>query len=128
MKEIINNIYKEASERKWHFTRLFSTLKKAGLKKYTVELDRLKTTYFWKDGLWAKDAEGDFRIKGEFTVKAIQDAIAVHNEKKTSYIDFVKDITKKGCTHYVVDFDQKTVTYFGKNSSDKYVEKVPYSK
>lgn len=125
LKNKILDITNESITQKWPFPKTFGELKKIGLKTYKVECADFKMTYSWEGGQFVKETGLSFEVEGSFTSKAIKHIIDVHNRDKTTFMDFMAQIVKHGCTHYVVEFDNNRVVYYGANSSENHIENVP---
>ena len=125
MQNKILEITTKSVQEKWAFPKTFKELKNTGLTTYVIEVPTFKMTYNWNGGSFVKNNPMTFNVTGQFTPEKIKQAIDVHNRDKTTFLDFMNDIATKGCTHYVVEFDNNQVVYYNADESLKHVEKVP---
>lgn len=125
MKEKIIQITSDSISQKWPFPKTYGELKNLGLRTYTVNCSNTQMVYEWDGGKYIKETGMVFHVSGQFTSQAIKHEINVHNRDKTSYMDFMNGIVKNGCTHYVVEFNNNRVVYYGASENEKHIEYVP---
>lgn len=125
LKDSILKITTEATANRWPFPKTFGELKKLGLISYTVECANFKMIYKWEGGEFVKETGMSFIVSGQFTSEAIKHEIIAHNRDKTTFMDFMNGIVNHGCTHYIVEFANNRVVYYGANKEENHIEHVP---
>jgi uncharacterized protein YbcV (DUF1398 family) len=125
----ITRILKEATENKWPYPKTFESLKKAGLKSYEVWFEgSYRALYMTDSERFTKTSlEGykPLKVGTHFFKEKIKDAVINHVIKQTHYLDFLNDIAMYGTSHYKVNMEKRTVTYFNPAESEFYEEHVP---
>lgn len=126
LNEKINAVYPKAVAEKWTYPQLFDALKSEGVRSYTVDVPVYKTQYFGDDErVMHEGPKGFTATVGPFDQSGVIAAIRRAQRRETDYPTFLKEIAASGIAHYRVDMKDRTVSYFGKDPANRYVEKVP---
>lgn len=122
----INAVSQKARSQNWTYPQLFDALKAEGVKSYKVDV-RCQRIEYWGDYEHAvHDGPSGFNPPvGTFNESQVIVAIRRTQRKETDYPTFLKEILAAGIRHYHVDMKERTVSYFGIDPTNKYVEKVP---
>jgi uncharacterized protein YbcV (DUF1398 family) len=125
----IKNILIHSKENKWPFPKTFNLLKEAGLQNYTVYFaDTYKSIYEGTFGTFddeSLDSYTPLTTAQEFSKEDLKNALIHHIANNTHYLDFLKEAARCGVSHYRVDMDARTVTYYNPDESKSNVEVVP---
>jgi DNA-binding MarR family transcriptional regulator/uncharacterized protein YbcV (DUF1398 family) len=125
----INAILNQAKQERWPYPRTFQTLKDAGVEHYRVSwLEGWQASYEGNFGSATEEAPKEFQqpsISSSFVAKEVKEALIRHMEKKTSYWEWLVETAAAGASHYVVNMEQHTVTYFDPEEKHSLVERVP---
>lgn len=125
----IEHILKEAKETRAPYPKTFEKLKDAGVASYSVSWDKgYKATYEGTFGEWEESPPEDvhtYTISSTFSKDLVKKAIIDHAHKKTGYGDFLEDLSKAGVSHYHVDMEARTVTYYDASKKHSHEESVP---
>ncbi|CRX38009.1 DUF1398 family protein [Estrella lausannensis] len=127
--EVLKKVLQESKENKWPYPKTFEAIKNAGVTSYTVHFEGYySSTYTGSFGSYEeKGMEGyqPLTASKSFSQEGLRQAVIDHAVKQSHYLDFLKDATDSGATHYVVDMDKRTVTYYNLDESASYQEHVP---
>lgn len=125
----IKNILKDATVNQWPYPKTFGALKAEGLQNYEVHFaDYYKAHFNSTLGSFTEDSLDNYttiKANKHFNSEGIKNAVIKHVTERTHYLDFLKDAAENGATHYKVDMDKRTVTYFNVDESASYIEYVP---
>ena len=127
----IAQILTKAKAQRWPYPKTFQALKNIGVESYVVSLlEGIDAIYQGSFGVWIEAVPSDyisqgFDVDGSFYPSEIQAAILKHVQKKTSYLEFLRDIAASGVASYIVDMQAATVTYFNIDKTQSYQEIVP---
>ncbi len=125
----IQKIFKTAYLTNQPYPITFEALKNAGLKKYTIWLgESFRRLCVDNSGEFNEEGHEDYTplsISTTFDENGIIDALLLIKDKKINYIGFLELITKFGVSHYVVEVEKHTVTYFNPDERKSYVQHIP---
>lgn len=124
----IANILKRAKTEHQPYPKTFEYLKEAGVQTCEVSLAPYRAIYNGAFGQWEEPApEGltFFVISEIFDKKGAVKALERHQQKETTYVEFLSDMAAAGVTCYSVDMAHRQVTYYGRDSRNYYREEVP---
>jgi len=125
----INDILKQGKDGKIPFPKTFALLKQNGVLSYEVKfINSYSATYYTNYGLFYETPPNEYKslqLSGKFTKEAIKNSIINHIQNKTHFVDFLADIAKCDCSHYVVLMDKNLVRYCSSDGKDYYEEPVP---
>lgn len=125
--EVIQQIYKDAREKKWTYPQLFEALKAAGIDRYEVDVLRFEIKYVGGKTSIVHPAPADFKplTLGAFDKAAFKIALTRSQKQESTYPQFLTEIAAAGIKWYRVDMAPRTVTYHGEDKRKKIVEPVP---
>lgn len=127
--ELLKKVLQESKENKWPYPKTFDAIKKAGVSSYTVHFaGHYSSTYTGSFGTYEEkglDGYKPLTASKSFSKTGLSQAVINHAVKKSHYLDFLKDAAASGSTHYVVDMEKRTVTYYNVDESASYQELVP---
>lgn len=125
IKEILIN----SKENKWPFPKTFQMLKDEGLQRYTIYFsDSYESIYEGSFGTFREESLQGYtplETSQEFSAEDFKNALMYHIKNNTHYLDFLKDAARCGVSHYRVDMDARTVTYYNPDESQSHIEVVP---
>jgi uncharacterized protein YbcV (DUF1398 family) len=123
----LQEVYKQAAEKKWVYPQLFDALKNIGVERYEVDVLNYKITYIGDKTAVTHPAPEGFKplTTGAFDAAAFKIALTRAQKQETTYPQFLTEIAAAGIVWYRVDMKPRVVTYHGKNKHDKIVEPVP---
>lgn len=125
----IEQIVNQAKKDQWPYPKTFDALKEAGVVSYAVHFSQVyKAEYKGTFGSWFESAPEGYHpisVSSEFSGEGVKTAIIRHMEKKTSYVECIQELGRAGVSHYLVDMNARTVTYFNPSESESQVENVP---
>lgn len=127
-KKKIQEISKTSKAERWPFPKTFNALKEVGVEYYDVEISTHQITYHGNKQSFVEPPPPGFQmlnVADVFDAILVKKAIDKHQKEKTSYLDFLKDITKAGVQSYRVDMFKRAVIYKGNNPGEEHIEKVP---
>ncbi|MDF3047200.1 MAG: marR [Candidatus Midichloriaceae bacterium] len=128
MKAIVD-IRNESKKDRWPYPKTFQVLKDNGLQNYEVHFaDYYRAEFNGDFGSFTEEPlEGYSPIKANehFNAEGIKNAVIKHAIERTPYLDFLQNAAANGATHYKVDMDKRTVTYFNADESVSHIEYVP---
>ncbi len=126
----LEELYRKAAKGNWTYPQLFDGLKNIGVERYEVKVPLHEITYVGGGKSIVHPAPEGFQtltVGHAFDLAGIKKALGRVQSKETNYIQFLGEIAAAGVPYYRVDMKPRTVTYHGKNRTDKLVEKVPRS-
>lgn len=127
--ERINTILKEAKKEQKPYPQTFLALKEAGVTEYTVAWQAdYEAVYKGNFGECHEAAPAGFMpvtIASDFSLEAAKQAVRNVQQKKTNYVEFLAEIGAAGVSHYRVDMQKRTVTYYDPSEKFSYMEVVP---
>jgi uncharacterized protein YbcV (DUF1398 family) len=122
----LNMIFKHAAIEKWSYPQVFDALKVSGVRYYITDVVRYEIEYFGDEESAVEEGPEGFRAEiGPYNEAKVIEAIRRTQRKETDYPTFLKEIAAAGITNYRVDMQDRTVSYFGNDPKNKYIEKVP---
>lgn len=122
----ITDVYQKAVPAQWTYPQLFNALKTAGVSSYHTDVTSHRIEYFGEGTSIVHDGPAGFKADvGNFNQEGVIAAIRRAQRRETDYPTFLKELAAAGISHYKVDMAARTVSYFGKDSKNQYVEKVP---
>ena len=122
-------ISKVSKAEKWPFPKTLNALQEAGIESYDVELTSSSIVYHGS-GKQLKEEHVESLTKMPplgriFNVKALKEAIHIHQVKRTPYSEVMKEVVKAGIPRYRVDIHKRSCTYFGNAPGEEYTEFFP---
>lgn len=127
--EHLKQLLQQSKENKWPYPKTFEALKAAGVRFYTVNFaGYYAATYSGSFGTYEeRGLEGytPLTASNSFSITGLNQAVIHHTVNQTHYLDFLKEAAASGSTHYVVDLEKRTVTYYNTDESSSYQELVP---
>lgn len=126
----IISILKEAKEQQKPYPQTFETLKNAGVTEYNVswEDNNYKAVYSGNFGTVQEPAPVGFEpviVAKYCDLEAAKQALREVQQKKITYVDWVTKMAAAGISHYHVDMNQRTVTYYNPSETESFTEQVP---
>jgi uncharacterized protein YbcV (DUF1398 family) len=122
----LNTIFKHAAVEQWSYPRVFDALKAAGVRYYITDVVRYEIEYFGDEESAVEEGPQGFRAEvGVFNQAKVVEAIRRTQRKETDYPTFLKEIAAAGVSNYRVDMKDRTVSYYGHDPRNKYVEQIP---
>ena len=127
----IAQILTKAKAHKWPYPKTFQALKNIGVESYVVSLlEGIDAIYQGSFGVWIEPIASDypyqiFKVEEVFYPDEVQIAIKKHAQNKSSYLEFLVDLSTSGVASYAVDMQDATVTYFNIDKTQSYQEIVP---
>jgi len=126
---IIESIDRDALAHKWSFPKKFQALADAGVESYSVRfIDEFDRVYRGNFGVWHEPVPIGYApcvLSDEFSTDGIKAAIMRSMRGQIDYIQFLVEIAAAGVSHYKVDMNKRTVTYFNEDETCFHEEKVP---
>lgn len=124
--EKIAEIRRRAKSEQWDYPKHFNALKDAGVTSYHVDVASEATTFFLNSDTWQEliSPREPLHIAPRFDQDKLKKALARHQNKETTYEQFLAEIAQAGVKSYVVTFDTRKVTYKGA-SGEKFDESIP---
>jgi len=123
----IEAILQEASHNNWPFHRRFAVLKEAGVTACCVSfIDAFEYRYEGSFGVWREPVPADYKslvLAEVFSEEGFKAALSERMEGKTSYFEFLAAIAAQGVSHYKIDMNSNTITYFN-NEEDRYCQQT----
>lgn len=125
----VEKVQHEAQLNKWSYPQIFEALKAAGVTSYTVEFTDTYASTF--EGSFGKIIQNNLEEyqhlhpSSQFSEERVQEAIRNHIEKGTTYLQFLKDVSKAGVSHYRVNMDTREIYYYNPNEKFYHLEIVP---
>jgi len=127
-KKLIESIITKSKSEHWAYPKTFNALQGAGVEYYEVKISTHEINYYGNNESLVESPPLDFvplEVAPTFDKETFIQHLRKHQINKTSYQDFLKDSANAGIYNYRVDMQTRTVTYFGKNPAQSYIEKVP---
>jgi len=127
--KIVQEIAERGKREQWPYPRIFDALKNAGVESYAVEVSNRRIVHHGGDVEWVEPSPPEavtLPIADRFDEDALKLALRRVQEKKTDYIEFLREIADAGVGSYRVDMKTRTVTYAGR-AGEEHVENVPRS-
>jgi uncharacterized protein YbcV (DUF1398 family) len=124
----LENILKQAKENQWPYPKTFAALKMAGVISYEITLGNCGGTYYGMFGVWKEPPPKDCQplaIVELFSQEAAKEALARHQQSQTNYTEWLVEMAAAGVSHYRVNIEERTVTYYDKGELNSLVEGVP---
>ncbi len=122
-------ILEQSHDQGWPFPKQFEALKKIGVTSYEVIPSTYDAVFYGTFGIWrphqAPDDMPDTPVGAEFNQEAFLEVLNRRMEKEITYIQFLQQIAHAGVDRYVVDMAKRTVTYYGIDEEQFYVQDVP---
>lgn len=128
--ESIQQIYKDAAEKKYSYPHLFDALKAAGVERYEVDVLKYEIKYVGGKTSVLHPPPADFQplTLGAFDAAAFKIALTRAQKQETTYPQFLAEIAAAGIVWYRVDMATRVVSYYGKDKRNKIAEPVPPTK
>ena len=125
----IETILKQAQEKRWPYPQTFQALKEAGVETYTVRWgEDYYAEYIGSFGVWTHHGLQGWTpllTAPVFSENDLKASLIKHQQGKSDYVSFLKEASAAGVTHYRVEMDKRTVSYYDREERHSYVEKVP---
>lgn len=121
-------ILTHAKKTKQPYPITFNQLKEAGVHLYEVYLDSYKNIYKGTFGEWSELPPEGFSsqiISPIFNETEISRSIKSHQAGETTFIECLSELAKAGVSHYRVQMDARTVTYYDAREENSLQEHVP---
>ncbi|MCE3044948.1 DUF1398 family protein [Legionella sp. 16cNR16C] len=121
-------LIQQAKDEQWPFPQTLSRLRDAGVLYYRVTWeDDYKTVFQLTDDTRIEENNPEFNteIASHYSEQAAKIALNEHQQGKTTYPKWLNEMAKAGVCAYRVDANKRTVTYFGIDSENYFVEEVP---
>jgi MarR family transcriptional regulator for hemolysin len=130
--QIINTILKEGKAQQKPYPIIFEELKKAGVTEYTVSWQSgYNGAYTGTFGTVHEAAPAGFKsviIAKECNIEAAKQALKEVSQDKINFVEWLIKMGAAGFSHYLVDMNERTVTYYNPSEKENFVEKVPQPK
>lgn len=127
--EKVEEILKQGKDGKRPFPQTFALLKQAGVSFYEVNfIDSYSAVYYGTFGVWNETPLAEYKplkLSGSFNKEGIKQAIVDHITNKTHFVEFLADIARYDCSHYIVCMEQNVVRYYSSDDKEFQEEKVP---
>ncbi len=127
LSEKIDAVYKKAiAGELTSYPQLFDALKNNGVSYYHVNVSCHQIEYVGDNDHVVHEGPAGFNVEvGAFNEHSVIQAIRRSQRRETDYPTFLKEIAAAGISNYRVDMTERTVSYFGQDPAQKYIEKVP---
>ncbi|OCT11273.1 hypothetical protein A8709_06245 [Paenibacillus pectinilyticus] len=113
---------------RWPYPRTFQALIDAGVTSYRTEVADNFTVYMGEgdryedmNSAMAEKSE----IADEFHGDEVKSGLVHHQQHRTPYADFLKDMAKAGVHYYIVDMPGRMITYTSGRPGESYAEAIP---
>jgi len=128
--DIIADTLKKAKENHWPYPKTFQSLKEAGVLSYKVAWgEKYEGVYKGTFGEWREAFPHGFKpIKRRneiFNEEQVKKAIERHQKGLTDFITLLLELAEAGVSHYTVDMDEQSVTYYDSTEKCAYRENIP---
>ena len=127
--KIVQEIAERGKREHWPYPRIFDALKDAGAESYDVEVSHHRIVHRGGGSQWVEPVPTGWTtlpIADRYDESALNLALRRVQEKKTDYLQFLREIADAGIRSYRVDMKSRTVTYSGR-PGEEHVENVPPS-
>lgn len=124
----VQEIAERGKREQWPYPRIFDALKDAGVESYDVEVSHHRIVHHGGGAEWVEPSPEavTLPIADRFDEDALKLALRRVQEKKTDYLQFLREIADAGVRSYRVDMRSRTVSYRGA-PGEEHVENVPRS-
>lgn len=125
----MQEVAERGKREQWPYPRIFDALKNAGVESYDVEVSNHRIVHHGGDVEWVEPPPPEavtLPIEDRFDEDALKLALRRVQEKKTDYLQFLREIADAGIRSYHVDMNSRTVAYAGR-PGEEHVETVPRS-
>lgn len=115
-------------EERWEYSKVFESLKSAGVIWYEMCLREYRLTYFGDGGSYTEvlpEREREVWIGGRFDPERIEAAFQSYQRREISYALFLERIAGHGVHRYRVNMAERTFDYLGKNIGERYRKDIP---
>jgi uncharacterized protein YbcV (DUF1398 family) len=108
------------------FPKVLELLSQIGVESYHVDLYRREKTYYFPNGdTYVEPMEiPAYPIRKEFSSDRVLTAIRASQKQEISYLEFLKQVSDAGTTHYYVYITGYQAVYYGR-TGECHVEKFP---
>ncbi|KTC75192.1 hypothetical protein Lbir_0566 [Legionella birminghamensis] len=121
-------LVQQAQEEQWPFPYTLSKLRDAGVVQYHVSWDQeFKIVFQLIDNTQVEENHPEFQIdiSGNYSLQGARIALLKHQQGMSSYAEWLNEMGQSGVIAYRVDPYARTVTYFGSEPENFFVEQVP---
>lgn len=130
MKENILKIMNLAKTEMWPFPKTFDQLQEIGVVSYEVLWDNGYSSQFnLIDGSSFVENKilnfDQLKVSEVFSANDAKTALLIHQQGKTSYVQWIEDMASAGVSYYIVKMSDRTVSYFNSNRTQSIIELVP---
>ncbi|MBP9743574.1 MAG: DUF1398 family protein [Burkholderiales bacterium] len=130
MKNKIIDIMARAKKEHWAFPKTFNMLKNAGVSSYSVSWLNGYSTYIMAlsdESLTESDPEWFTQpnINPIYSETDAKYALRIHQEGKTTFLQWIHDMANAGVTNYIVNMEDRTVIYYNREQTKSFIESVP---
>lgn len=121
-----------AKDQKWPFPKTFDTLKDNDVVSYSVSWDNGYQSHFTlSDASIIEESSPEWFtqpvIATNFSHSMAKQALLIHQQGKTTYPEWMREMAEAGITDYVVLMDSRSVIYYNTDKSQSITELVPQS-
>lgn len=133
MKNKITEIMATAKQEHWAFPKTFNMLKNAGVLSYSVSwLNGYHASINIGQGESITETNPEWFIQPDinavYSEADAKYALRIHQEGKTTYPEWIRDMASAGVTNYIVNMGDRTVIYYERGQLEAFVEPVPEEK
>ncbi len=130
MKSKIIDIMSMAKKEHWPFPKTFNMLKNAGVLTYSVSwLKGYRANIRIISGDSIKESDPEWFIQPNvnpiYSEANAKYALRIHQDGKTTFLEWIHDMANAGVTNYIVNMDKRTVIYYNREQTESFVEAIP---
>ena len=126
----VPEILQNAKNENWPFPKTFAKLRDVSVinyeakweDEYYLQFNFADNTHFTESG--SPDLNS-VNVAPKFSALAAKKSILIHQQGETTYEELVHELAAAGVSSYVVNMNDRTVTYFNQNRTESFIELVP---
>ncbi|WP_187355175.1 DUF1398 family protein [Paenibacillus tengchongensis] len=126
--EEVKRISEVSKRERWPYPKTFQALLAAGVVSYRTSIADNGTVFSGKGGEYEErndDAAANLEVAGNYQAEAVKRGLAHHQEHRTPFADFLKDMAAAGVQFYEVDLLKRTIDYTSGRPGESVIETVP---
>jgi uncharacterized protein YbcV (DUF1398 family) len=125
---LVKEITVKSKAERWPYPKTFEALKEAGVRSYRAEVANHEITYIGDEGTYVEKnhmEKNHFQVSDQFNGEAVKAAIKRHQDNRTPFDNFLREIAKAGVKYYEVDMGARKINYTSGRNGECHAENIP---
>ncbi|WP_150272801.1 DUF1398 family protein [Paenibacillus tepidiphilus] len=126
--EEVKRISEVSKRERWPYPRTFQALLGAGVTSYRTSIADNGTIFSGEGGEYEEpndETAPSLEVAENYEADAVKRGLAHHQQHRTPFADFLKDMAAAGVQYYEVDMLKRTIDYTSGRPGESVVETVP---